>query len=317
MLIGYILAFIFILLIYTFETFKGNVLIKVLSLLLGITIFYVLLYNVTYNSDWDAYYNTYYKVIERSDLLFNLISDIYLGWGYDYSSVYKLHVFLIGIGFFYFISRFSYSGIFGVISIYLLFQLIPVSNQIRYYVAFPLFLIAVYNLIVKQNKFNFVLFGILSVTSHLGILLMYPFIYFYYKNNSKQYFIKLLLYGLVFAAFTYIVYTGFLLYITHFHFSSYFDQSLLSSFAGGLYNSTIWMLWLIFIFIKNKKIAATHSEEIETDAKYQFLYKLSLYSVIFYPASLIIQILCHRYMMASLVVWILYIFYSMKYDSTL
>ncbi|MDO9254788.1 MAG: EpsG family protein [Bacteroidales bacterium] len=317
MLLGYIVGFIIILQVYTFEIFKKNPLIKVLSLLLGSFVFYALLYNVTYNSDWDAYYNKYYQIAENSDILFNIISSFYLARGSDYSNVYHFHIVLIGIGFFYFASRFSYSGILTIISIYLLFQLVAVSNQIRYFVAFPLFLIAAYNLIVRQNKFFFFLWGILSVSSHLGIILMYPFIYFYYKISSEQYFKKLILYSLVFAGSTYLIYAAFLIYVNFLHFSAYFDQSWLSSFSGGLLNSTIWILWLVYIFLKNKRLSVSHSKALETDIKYQFLYKLSLYTVIFFPASLILQILCHRYMIASLIVWIIFIIYSLQYESSL
>ena len=317
MLLGYIAAFIFILLIFIFEVFKKNVLIKALSLGLATFVFYALLYNVTFNSDWDAYYNKYYEIAENSDLLFNIISSFYQAGGYDYSSVYQFHIILIGIGFFYFASRFSYSGIFSIICIYLFFQLIPVSNQIRYYVAFAFFLISVYNLIVRKNKISFGIFAILSLTSHLGILLMYPFLYVYYQISNKQYFQQLIVYSLIFAAFIYLVFSAFLIYINTFHFSSYFDQSWLSSFSGGLYNSTIWLIWIIYIYIRDKKISVSQSTEMEADVKYQFLYKLSLYSVIFYPASLVLQILCHRYMMGSLIVWVTFMVYSMKFEDSL
>lgn len=144
---------------------------------------------------------------------------------------------------------------------------------------------------------------------------MYPFLYFYYKTKSKQYFQRLILFSLILAAFVYIIYSGNFIFSNR--FDVYFEEEGLSSVAGGIFANSIWMLWLLFIFLKHKKLTKSASNTIENDIKYQFLYKLSLYSVIFYPISLIIQIFCHRYIMASLIVWVTYILYSMKYESSL
>jgi len=57
--------------------------------------------------------------------------------------------------------------------------------------------------------------------------------------------------------------------------------------------------------------------EIVSDIKYQFLYRLSLYSIVFIPTSIIIQIISHRYVAASVIIWVTYIMYSFKYDITI
>ncbi len=283
--------------------------------MLGGFVFYALLYNVTYNSDWDMYDAIFMGHTESNDFLFNFISQSFFSKGYDYSSVYKLHIFLISIGFFYFASRNTYSNVFGIITVYLLFQIVPVSNQIRYYVAFSFFLIAIYNLIVSKNRIVFFIFAILSFVSHSAILLMYPFIYIYYFTNDDAYIRKLIVYSIILAGFFYFI--SFVGFIFSFHFGSYFENDLLSSFTGGLFNNLIWVLWFFFIYRTNKKLVNTNSELIESDEKYQFFYKLSLYSIIFMPVSILLQVLAHRYIAASIIVWLTFFYYSLNYEYSL
>lgn len=301
--------------IYSFETFKDYLLSKLTSLLLGVFVFYALLYNVTYNSDWDMYDAIFMGHTQSNDFLFNFISETFSDKGYDYTSVYKLHIFLIGIGFFYFVSRISYSNVFGIITTYLLFQFVPVSNQIRYYVAFSFFLIAVYNLIVSRNKGLFIVFAFLSVLSHSAIFLMYPFLYFYYYTSNENYIRKLIVYSFILAGFFYFI--SFVGFIFSFHFGSYFEEGFLSSISGGLLNNFIWLFWLFFIYRINKRLMATNSTQLEYDVKYQFLYKLSFYCILFFPVSILLQVLAHRYIAASLIVWLTFYYNSLHYEESL
>ena len=272
-------------------------------------------YNVTYNSDWDMYDAIFMGHTQSNDFLFNFISETFSAKGYDYSSVYKLHIFLIGVGFIYFASRNSYSNVFGIVTTYLLFQIVPVSNQIRYYVAFSFFLIAVYNLIVSRNRGLFIVFAFLSVLSHSAIFLMYPFLYFYYYTYNENYIRKLIVYSFVLAGFFYFI--SFVGFIFSFHFGSYFEEGFLSSISGGLLNNFIWLFWFFFIYKINKRLMETHSSELESDVKYQFFYKLSLYSILFFPVSILLQVLAHRYIAASLIVWLTFYYYALNYEESL
>ena len=305
----------FILIIYIFEFINNCTTAKIISLFMGSFVFYLLLYNVTYNSDWDNYETMYYFFERPNDFLFNYIAGIFSSKGLEYSFVYKFHILLMGTSFVYFASRFSYLNVFAVISIYLLYQIIPLSNQIRYYVAFSFFLIAVYNLIVSKKMGLFYIFAILSILSHLAILLMYPFIYFYYKYKGKQYYKCLVSYSIVLAIFLYALSS--VIFTNLFHFGEYFDERLLSSLRGGIFSFLIWLLWLLLILKTNERLVVSTSNSIEIDIKYQFLYKLSIYPIIFIPTSLVIQIIGHRTILASIIVWVTYVLYSLTYESSL
>lgn len=307
-------AFLYLFLVFYFEMYKQFSFVKFVSLLLGGSIFYVLLYNVTHNNDWDMYEAIYRGELEYGDLLFNFISQTFNDNGYDYQSVYKFHIFIIGVGIIYFASRNSYSNVFAIITTYLLFQLIPISNQIRYFVAFPFFLIAVYQLIVCKNKIIFIVLSVLSFLSHSAIFLMFPFLYVFYYVKDESYIRILVISSIILAAFFYLVF--FIGFVLSFHFGSYFETEFISSFSGGIFNNFIWIFWILFMHSINKRLQFSTSELINADTKYQFYYKLSLYCILFFPVSVIMQVISHRYIAASLVVWLSYFFYSLQYEES-
>jgi hypothetical protein len=294
---------------------KDSPLVKITGIILASILFYILLFNVTDNSDWGPYEDMFYGNKDSSDFLFNYLSNLFYKNRLDYSNLYQLHIALMGIGFIYFASRFNFSAVFSVITIYLMLQLIPLSNQIRYYVAFAFFLISAYNFIVTKNYIIFAIFATISFLSHSGILFMYPFIYLYYSIDSDIFLKKMIVFSLI---------TGMSLYILvkiDFNFSNnldfYLDSENVSSFMGGVYNILIWVFWLIYIYFNNKKLTMSSSYFLYSDVKYQFLYKLSLYSIIFIPIGLSIQIFAHRYVFASIIIWLSYIFYALEYENDL
>jgi hypothetical protein len=306
---------VFVIISLIFHFWKSICIFKYFSVVLGVIIFFAVLYNVNYNNDWDVYEAIFNGHLESNDILFNKLSSLLAVRGYDYVSVYKLHIFLIGTFFFYFVSRISYADIFVVISIYLLFQTVPVSNQIRYYLAFSLFLSAASTFIIHGNTLFFVLLSILAVLSHFGIILMFPFLFLYYLKNDRKYLRTLFLFGIFLGLIIYSI-VG-LDQILSTVYSSYLDFDSLSSIPGGLLNNSIWILWLIFIFFIKRRLEKHSFAILYGDVKFQFLYKLSFYCIVFYPASIVIQILSHRYIAASLLVWLTFYFYSLNYESSI
>ena len=301
-------------LIYFFLGSKRSKLINLISIILGALVFYLFLFNVTYNTDWDNYESIFYGTSSVNDFMFSYLSNLFYLNKLDYSKLYQLHILLMGFGFIYFASRFNFSAIFCIISIYVMFQIIPLSNQIRYFVAFSFFLIAAYNFIIAKNYIVFSVFAIISLLSHSGILSMYLFIYFFYTISSEKFPQRMAIFS-VFAAI--ILYT---LARVNFNFSSNLDEYLrndVSSLLGGVYNILIWVFWVLFIYFKHNKLNKLCGNIIEVDSKYQFLYKLSMYSIIFIPIGLIIQVFLQRYVFASIIIWLSYVFYSLKFEENL
>ncbi|MFA9392679.1 MAG: EpsG family protein [Prolixibacteraceae bacterium] len=300
-----------IILLYQIEVFSKLKTVKTFFLLLSILIFFVSLYYITNNSDWLIYEAMFHNNFTKSDILFNTLSEFYRGHGYSYISVYRVHIILIGLGFFYFLKSTNNRNFFVTILIYLIFQLVPISNQIRFYLAFSFFLVSIIQLYLKNNRTLYIIFTLLSLSSHLGILLLLPFSFIFNKMDVKSIqkeMIKLsVLLTIILLLFYYVGLTVFT------RFALYFSNTYISSIKGGIYTIGIWVLWLFLLHFLHKYNYNKYPKLIEGDRHYRLLYKLSFYSIIFIPSSTLLQILCHRYVMSFIIIWLTFFFYSLKY----
>lgn len=315
MILGIIIFIFSLIVFYGFEIFKNKTLVKVLSVAFSVVIFNILLLFVTDNNDWEIYKSTFEGYYQSNDYMFNAMSEFFSNRGYEYLLLYQIHILAMGICFIFFASKFNSTNTFVIISIYLLLQFVPLSNQIRYFVSFSFFLLSIYFLIIKGNKILFVLFIVLSLLSHSGIVLMFPFLYFYYKIKNEKFIKTVLISSIVFAAIFWIVYKTALIIFSQ--FASYFESEMISSMAGGVFDNFIWFIWIIYIVNNNKRLDKDFSMEISQDNNYQLLYKLSLFTIIFIPTSFFLQIISHRYVASCIIVWVSYLLYSLKYRETL
>lgn len=290
---------------------KYDILWKFANVTFAAILFYLLLFNVTSNSDWQIYEHMF-LVENQRDLLFYFITIFVKHLGYEYPVVYKIHITLIGCGLIFFISRFSKNYLLIILTIILMFFIVQISNQIRYYLAFALFINSIYFLIVQEKKKYFLLFAVLSILSHFSILLLYLFLFFYYKFNLNKSIKITLLYAVVFLAVILSIDTlaffGRLEY-----FNAYLQEDAQSTLIGGLFNTLIWIFWIALVFFRNRYLSAYHS--LENDKKYQFLYKVSLFPIIFVPTGMFMIVFASRYLMPFLIVWIIFFFYSMIYEN--
>lgn len=308
----FLILLVTILLFYFFEIFRKNKIIKVVSPIFSILLFYLLLYNVTYNSDWDGY-QFFYEGASSGDILFDFLSPIFNNHGYEYRNLYQFYIILMGISFTYFASRFSLNNTFVIIIIYLVFMIVPLSNQISYYVAFALFLISTYQLIVLKNKIAFIVFCFISVISHNGIIPLYLFIAFFYLIKEKRILNVSIWSSIALLGLTLLL---FLLVPTFFgRFIGYFEENRRSSILGGLYSNLIWIIWIFLIYKRHKNLKKLYPEQLTVDVKYNYLYKLSLFPIMFIPIGFLLKIISSRYILAIIIVLLAYAFYSLKYTN--
>lgn len=308
-----ILFLIFIVFSLLLFFFKNNILIKIAGNILSYIVFFLILFFVTDNSDWEIYEVFFNGYADSNDFLFTYILEIVKTKGLSYVYVYQVHIVLMSIGFFYIASRKSYSDVFLIITSYLLIQLVPLSNQIRYYVAFSFFLIAVYNLIVLNKRKIFFVFVILSLLSHFAIILLYLFIYFYYVIPSSEFLKKTLSYSVILAIAFYAIFVYGLSFLEH--FSVYFQDDLLSSFSGGLLSNFIWLLWFVYLFLIHRRVIKYNNSIFEKDLYYNYLFKLSFFSILFMPIGFFLQIVVHRYVISLFIIWISYILYCINLEN--
>jgi len=96
-------------------------------------------------------------------------------------------------------------------------------------------------------------------------------------------------------------------------FSTYFES--LSSFLGGVYSNLLWLAWIVMIFYRNRNII-TRNVDIKFDKKYRFLYKFSIFPILFILIAVYLKIISSRYIEPFIVIWVSYYLYSSQYIST-
>lgn len=291
-----------------YTNMKKNKAFSFLSLLytLGtIALFVLAFWGVTYTADWAGYEKSFEYDLERRDLAFGFIGRIMASFGqYDYQSVYRAHVVLMGVLFPVFISRWQKNPLF-VAAVFIVLTYVGLANQIRFYVAFPLALIGLYELICNKNWFLFAIFSVLAYVFHSSIfffiLVVLIFNFFILKRNrlvSDILLINIVLAIISFFGLKYIIpLIG--------DFSVYLVADNLSTLAGGVYSAFPSMLAIGLVLYSNNKIKKTNPELL-SNKYYKYLLVLSIATSLLLTLSFRTQIVRHRFINPLLLIWILY-----------
>lgn len=259
-------------------------------------------------------YYYFYKYEVETDIVFNNLTFVFKKIYLSYNDLYKFHIIVIVSLYFLLISRFT-KNIFFVFLAYILLDNVHFLNQIRYYLGFPILMIGYYLLFYKSKYFLSILCIVLSILCHSGLSFLLILIPIYYFVPTKKYYI----YTLMFSAIVFLI----ALYLFNStlgeilkHYGSYFAKDNLSSFVGGLFNAIPYILLLVFLYIETFLLMKKNPEIVD-NSEFKFLYKISFFPVIFLPASFLIQVIGHRYVMTFSVFWILYyyIFFIKDQDS--
>jgi len=159
----------------------------------------------------------------------------------------------------------------------------------------------------------FLVLASLSVLSHFGIIPLYLFLAYYYIIKDKH----LTKTSILISLGAPIIVLLTLRYIPSLfgEFSTYFMSESLSSFLGGVYSNLPWLAWIVMIFYRNRNIIK-RNVDIKFDKKYRFLYKLSIFPVLFILIAVYLEIISSRYIEPFIVIWISYYLYSSQYIST-
>jgi len=316
----YSLAVVFLLIVFLslaqlfqglfFQRFKKNDNTIFLNSITGLVIFYISLLFITNNVDWEGYELMFEDLIVSQDLLFRVISDCFQKIGYNYTEVYRLHILLIGIFFLLFVSKFTEDRLFVLVSI-LIVLFVPLSNQIRYYLAFALFLGYSYYLIIKKRWFISIVFAILSILSHKGIILLLFFPLIFYFTKPDELIRRLTIYSVALFILTLLILKIELGLLID-HYRDYFMEGHISSIKGGIFSAIPSFLFIVFVIVLHNSLKRDFPDLMQ-DRKYKFLYYLSVYSIIFIPVGFILQIISHRYNDTLIIVRLSYVLYSFNY----
>lgn len=268
----------------------------------------LLTWGIKYTADTE-FYKVFYEIQwEDTDLMYFFLTKKFNQFGFSYFDLYKFYIVTYILLHYYLISRFN-KNVFYIFLVYFILNYVQFVNQIRYYMAFPLFLLSLYFFIIEKKIILAIIFTMLAFISHSAIALLYVFVPMFYFLNTKSYFKTVfVISGIVFLIVLALYQFGLATYLEH--FGEYFNSEMTSSFLGGLFNALPSVVYIIFLYILDKKYRMKY--EYKNDKYYQFISKLSFFTVIFIPSSFFIQVLCHRYVFPFLIIWVIHILYIIR-----
>jgi hypothetical protein len=260
---------------------------------------------ITYTADYDMYSNFYDWNYDETDFLFRNLITFYHKNNWGFHALFATHVVAITLLFYFFIVKLN-ANVFYILSIFIAVIFIPYINQIRYFLAFPFFLLASYYLFYSRNLFLFFLFGLLGALSHSGVIVLYSYFLFYLFVPERFHSIILKYTAAVLFLASYLLFnTSFYLYFDH--FGEYLRNGNQSSILGGIFNVLPILATLVPLFLLDKKYTGNRQ-----DKTYLFLKRTSFFTVAFIPASIFIQIIGQRYVFPFLVVWIMFFLFLLR-----
>ncbi len=289
------------------KTIKSPLYLKIISFI----ILWFVFGTIKYNDDWIAYETlftegTSYR--EGFDFLFMYLVSKFNQLNLEYEVLYQLHIVLISIFYISFFGKFVGKKLLYVIFPLILIYFVPLSCQIRYYLAFSIAINSFYYL-YKGRLVKAGVFFLFAFLSHSGILFLgVCFAFFVYLKKYIKINTSLIV---TMSLLVYIFYAliASILIAQSARFSDYSDQQ--SSLLGGVYVVSMILIFYIKIFLATRYIKK-HKIVINDDCK--FLLLLSIASVIFLLPGMEIHILYHRYIGILIPIWIC-LFISLKANS--
>ena len=281
--------------------FCNKKLLKIITVLLCFIIYYLLFGRITDTTDWTGYEFIFDNDDFQIDFMFRFLSSQTKLLNLSFVELYQFHVFLTALLLIFFITRFT-SNLFFVLTFTILILFIPLANQIRFFLSLSLFLNAIYFLFIERKFFLFFLLCCLSILNHIGILLLVLFIPLFRIKNDKTFLKTLILLSIFILIITNIFFSiGSIL--DDLRLNAYITDNYKSSFLGALYYNLPVLIFVYYIFKKRQQIVFKIRQH--RDKKLYLLYRFTLFSFIFIPASFLTQILLFRYCISVFFVWLL------------
>ena len=282
--------------------------LSILANLLLITSILIFTVGITYTADWLMYDWIYKKEDDSTDFVFYELSKLFNKYQLEYEDLYIFHIVCSLLIYFILITKFT-RNYFYVFLIYILLDYVHFTNQIRYYLGLPILLTGYYFLFYRKKYIISIILIGFSLLCHVGLAALLLFIPAFYLIPQRK-FIKFILLGsLVVALIVFLLMQGGLALMLD-HYDAYFSSEYESSFIGGIFNGLPYMIYYSFILIEIPKLIKR--KIIEDPLKYELLFKLTFFSLLFLPGSFFLQILGHRYIMPFVIFWVIFYLYLVR-----
>lgn len=281
-------------------TFPINLLLLVCSMLFTV--------GITYTADWSLYEWYYRYELELTDPVFFQLTKLFRSYHLEYDYLFMVHISSSILIYFFVISRYT-KNYFYVFLIYLMLDYVHFTNQIRYYVGFPILMTGYYYLFYRKRYFISISLIVLGILCHAGLAALLLFIPLFYFVSTKN-FTKVIMAGsLAMFIIIYFAMNGSLGLALQ-HYDAYFGKEYDSSIIGGFFNALPYVAYGVFFTIEFPRLLK--KKVIVDKRKHDLLVKLSIFPFIFLPGALLTQILGHRFIMPFSIFWMITYLYLIR-----
>ncbi len=264
---------------------------------------------ITYTDDFEGYAMTYER--ERSgDVAYAMLEYLGVYLNLDFESFYAIPIFIQLLLYAVVFRLYKVNAFVSFFAVILL-NYVAMANQLRYFIAFPLFLISVYYWCFERKKKIALAIAILSVLFHSGtiaLIIYFPLYEYIYRKQltSRRILSIYALLGIIVLLF-FSAFGQFMFKVDekYAHYTNSEGASLLGVLFIVLYGS-LCLFFLYIVFPKDKGIWMKRFE-------YPFLFSLSFFPVIFIIATFSrFQIIASRYVDTFFVVWMITLLFLQK-----
>lgn len=268
--------------------------------LLAFLMSFYLFKDIRYTDDFNVYENFYYQSVDRTgDIGYGILENI---GRYFHLTFYQFYNYIVGLQLILFLVFFKKYRVNEVIGLFctILILYVQMANQIRYFLALPLFLIAVNYLFCNKNYLITICLLLLAYSFHNGIIVLFSFIPLYYlieykKIKKSKVLVLLIVIGLICLYIYPILFKKMADGIERFEL---YNESV--SRLATLFYMVFPCLSLVIIFTTYKDINI-----YSCSAEIRLSYMLSFFILIWMIASFTgIQIINARYVNALFPMWL-------------
>lgn len=276
-------------------------------------LFSLAFWGITYTSDWINYEYYFDKdMTMKSDVASFFIFNFLKEYDFDYRVAFRVHIALMSLLYPLVFVRMRQNPILYTI-LFIIFVYVPVANQIRYYVAFPIAILAIIS--YSEHKFfQAIIWSIVGFAFHATIIVLFGvigFYYFYVVRKRRFYRNKFYYFGGIVLAFLVLPLLSLLPKEFVDDYSKYSDTENISSFIGGLYTMMPKFIALFLIFLAHNKICRNNPDVIyQNERMYFLLWTFSVATAFLIPLGFSIQIFVHRFVTPMLVFQVMYFAYA-------
>lgn len=307
MTIGFLLLSIFI----CFFAFLANKLKESEGIRIALAAFlsFALSGPITFTPDMHGY-ESWISNGGGRDFFFNfLLGNLDAKYQY-YEFIHYIYIGITSIAFAFFISRFKCNPVL-IILMFISLLYTHYATQIRFFAAYSLFSVSMYFWLVERKKYLGIVFYALALINHISILFMAP-VLIYFKMGNRQVVKKTIVFTTAFSITLLMLFNFQFIPWEDLRFSEYlqiFGDGGKSSFFGGVF----YLLPLIIIFMAvywGEKWFIKKQPSLIQDIKFNLLFNLSFYPVVFIPLSFFVQILAQRFITTALLFQLIFVFYA-------